>query len=165
MDSVVSAVAQYALYAIAVGALVVWVLATRNERIELAIRAVLALLVVVVLIRTGSALHTDPRPFVVDPSVKPLFAHSADNGFPSDHTAVGVAIACVVMTCRRWAGIGLLVVAVGLGVARVAAHVHHPQDIVAGALMGAVAAVAAVVVARPVERRLQGRELRRSVAR
>jgi membrane-associated phospholipid phosphatase len=43
--------------------------------------------------------------------------------------------------------------------------VHHPQDIVAGALMGAVAAAAAVLVARPVERRLQGREVRRSMAR
>jgi membrane-associated phospholipid phosphatase len=165
VDSVVSVVAQYGLYAIAVGALAVWVLATRSERIELAIRAVLALLVVLVLIRTASALHTDPRPFVVDPSVKPLFPHSADNGFPSDHTAVGVAIACVVMTCRRWAGIGLLVIAAALGVARVAAHVHHPQDIIVGALIGAVAAVVAVLVARPLERRLPRRGVQRSVAR
>jgi membrane-associated phospholipid phosphatase len=165
MDSVVSAVAQYAIYAIALAALVVWVLASRTEKIELAIRAVLSLLVVLVLIRTASALHTDPRPFVVDPSVKPLFPHSPDNGFPSDHTAVGVAVAVVVMTVRRWAGIGLLAVAVALGVARVLAHVHHVQDIVAAAVIGVVAAVVGLLAARPLERRLSERVGSRQPAR
>jgi undecaprenyl-diphosphatase len=165
MDGLVSAVAQYALYAIAVAALVVWLVVGRTEKVALAIRAVLALLVVLVLIRTASALHTDPRPFVVDPSVKPLFPHSADNGFPSDHTAVGVAVAVVVMTVRRWAGIVLLVVAVALGAARVAAHVHHVQDVVAAAVIGVLAAVVALLASAPLEHRLSGRLRARQEAR
>ena len=48
----------------------------------------MALVIMVVLIKVAAAIYTDPRPFVVDPSIEPLFAHPADNGFPSDHTAL-----------------------------------------------------------------------------
>jgi len=55
----------------------------------------------------------------VDPSVKPLFAYPADNGFPSDHTALAATVALVVMTYRRWLGAALPAAGIVLGVARV----------------------------------------------
>jgi len=88
-----------------------------------------ALVIMVVLIKVAAAIYTDPRPFVVDPSIEPLFAHPADNGFPSDHTALAATVALVVMMYRRWLGAGLLAAGIVLGAARVAAHVHHAPDI------------------------------------
>ena len=100
----------------------------------MAAQAILAVVIMVVLIKFAAALYTDPRPFVVDPSIKPLFAHPADNGFPSDHTALAATVSLVVMMYRRWLGAGLLAAGIVLGAARVAARAHHAPDIAAGAL-------------------------------
>ena len=154
MDSLTVAVAQYVLFVVAAAALLLWVLAAGRERVVLAVEVVVAALVVAVLVKVAGQLHADPRPFVVDPSVRPLFAHPADNGFPSDHTALASAVALVVLCHRRWLGVVLLALAVAIGVTRVAAHVHHVQDIVAALVIGAVAAFVGVLVGRAVDRRL-----------
>jgi undecaprenyl-diphosphatase len=107
-------------------------------------QAVVSLAITVVLVKLAGAVHADPRPFVVDPSIKPLFAHPADNGFPSDHTALAATVALLVMTYRKGLGVVLLVASIMLGAARMVAHVHHGQDIVAGLLI-AVLAVGMVV--------------------
>ncbi len=148
MDSVVSTVAQYALYVVAVVALVVWLFVDRSRKVGLAVEVLLAAALVAVLVKVGSAVHTDPRPFAVDPSVKPLFAHSADNGFPSDHTALATAVSLVVATYGRAIGVLLVVVSLAIGVARIEAHVHHVQDIVGGIVIGAVAAGVALLLWR-----------------
>ena len=150
-------VAQDALYAVALAAVVVWLLAPRTGKVALAVQALAAVLAVGVLVKATGALHTDPRPFVVDPSVRPLFAHPADNGFPSDHTALAVAVAAVVAVHRRVVGAVLLVVALLIGASRVAAHVHHWQDIGAGVLVGLVAAALGVLAWTLVSHRLPPR--------
>jgi membrane-associated phospholipid phosphatase len=139
MNALIAFVAQYLLFLIlAVGA-VVWLCLPRPDKVGMAAQAIVALIIVVVLIKMAAAIHTDPRPFVLDPSIKPLFAHGADNGFPSDHTAVATTIALLVMLYRRWLGAGLLAASILLGAARVAANVHHGQDIVAAMLIAVVA--------------------------
>jgi membrane-associated phospholipid phosphatase len=146
MDSVIVAVAQYLPLLVVAAAAVLWLTLPRSEKVSLAVKAVISIAVVAVLIQLAAALHTDPRPFAVDPSVQPLFAHPADNGFPSDHTALASTVALLVLTYRRRAGAVLLVAAVLAGLARVAAHVHHLQDIAAGVLLaGITVAVAAAV--------------------
>lgn len=153
VNSVIVAVAQYALFLVAAGAALVWLRVPREQKLTLAVQAVVTLVVVALLVRLAGAVHTDPRPFVVDPTVRPLFPHPADNGFPSDHTALASAVALLVMSYRRWAGLALLAVSVAIGVARVAAHVHHPEDIVAGLVIGAVAALVGVLAGRAVSSR------------
>jgi undecaprenyl-diphosphatase len=150
VHSAVSLVAQAGLYVVAVLAVVVWLTASRSEKVALAVEMVVGLVAVAVLVKVAGALHTDPRPFVVDPSVHPWFSHPADNGFPSDHTAIGSVTAFVVLRHRRAAGLGLLVLAVLVGVARVIAHVHHVEDIVAGVVIGLLAALAGVLAWRAV---------------
>ncbi|MHB8187792.1 MAG: phosphatase PAP2 family protein [Dermatophilaceae bacterium] len=139
MDSLIVDVAQYLIFLILVAAGVAWLFLPRHDKVGLAVQGVVALAIALVLIRLAAAIHTDPRPFVVDPSIKPLFAHAADNGFPSDHTAVGVTVALLVMTYRRMLGAVLLAASILVGASRVAAHVHHSQDIVAGVLIAVVA--------------------------
>ena len=157
MDGLTVVVAQYLVFIIPVAAAFIWLFLPRQDRAGLAVQAVVSLVIAAVLIKLAAAIHTDPRPFVVDPSIRPLFAHSADNGFPSDHTTLAATVAFAVMIYRRWLGALLLVASISVGAARVAAHVHHGQDIVAGVLIAALAVGIAASTWRWVQPRLPRR--------
>ena len=79
------------------------------------------------------SLIVSPRPFVVD-HVPPLIPVATENGFRSDHTLLAMAVADVVFAFRRRAGSVLFALAALVGLGRVAAHVHHPIDVVGSAL-------------------------------
>ena len=157
MNSLIVACAQYLPYVIVAAAAVLWLMLARLDKVGLAVKGVVTLVLVGLLIVIGSALHTDPRPFVVDPSVRPLFPHPNDNGFPSDHTALSIAVAALVWGYRQALGVVLGVLALVVGAARVLAHVHHTQDIVAGAVFGLIAATLASLAWQAVEPRVAAR--------
>jgi undecaprenyl-diphosphatase len=150
VHSAVSFVAQAGLYVVALLAVVVWLTVPRPEKVELAVEMVVGLVAVAILVKVAGAVHTDPRPFVADPSVHPYFSHPPDNGFPSDHTAVAALTSLVVLRRRRAAGLLLLLLSLLIGVSRVVAHVHHVQDIVAGLVIGLLGAVAGLLAWRAV---------------
>jgi membrane-associated phospholipid phosphatase len=163
MHALVSAVAQDGLYVVALLAVGLWLMAPRAEKVAFAVEMVVGLVAVSILVKVAGAVHTDPRPFVQDPSIHPWFSHVADNGFPSDHTAVGTLTSVVVLRHRRTAGLVMLAITVLVAAGRVAAHVHHVQDVVAGAVIGLVSAVAGVLCWWAVRdtsavRRLAGRD-------
>jgi undecaprenyl-diphosphatase len=146
MDTLIAWAANYLLWVMVAGAGAVWLLREdRDGRIRLAAAGAVGLLLALGFIAVAAHLHDDPRPFVVNPSLHPLISHSADNGFPSDHATAGGLIATLVWMRHRWFGALLGVIAVTLAAARVAAHVHHVQDVVAGLAMGAVAAALATL--------------------
>lgn len=90
-----------------------------------------------------SELVDRARPFVADPHGVHLFAsHAADPGFPSDHATAAFSIAVAILLRKRGWGIAALVLATVLSVGRVALGVHYPSDVVAGAALGAAAALA-----------------------
>ena len=105
------------------------------------------------LIALAGGLYYDPRPFVVQ-HIHPLFAHAADNGFPSDHAALTMFLAVCVLFCSRPWGIVLAANALLVGAARVLAHVHSPLDIAVGYVIGAVAAALASWLAPVIVRRI-----------
>jgi undecaprenyl-diphosphatase len=90
-----------------------------------------------------SELVDRARPFVADPGGVHLFSrHAADAGFPSDHATAAFAIATAIfLRNRRWGMVALAAAAVLL-VGRVALGVHYPSDVLAGAALGAAAALA-----------------------
>lgn len=164
-------VAQYLLYVLALVAVLVWLTLGRRDKLVLAGQTVLGLALVLIGIKVAGSLHTDPRPFV-QAHVQPLFAHVADNGFPSDHSAAGALLATLIFAYRRRIGVLIGVGAVLIGSARVIAKVHHVQDIAAGLLIGVLAALLSVWVigrvAPLIERRLverRGAAVRRSSIR
>jgi membrane-associated phospholipid phosphatase len=144
MTALVIDVAQYLLYGLVLVAALVWLTRDRTGKVELAAQAVVGLALVGVGIWLAAALHVDPRPFVHDPSSAPLFPHPADNGFPSDHAAAGGLLTALVFAHKRTLGLLVGVGAALIGVARVAAHVHHTQDVVAGLAIGLAAGALAV---------------------
>ena len=100
-----------------------------------------------------SELVDRARPFVADPHGVHLFtAHAADPGFPSDHATAAFAIAVAILLRKRGWGIAALVAATILAVGRVALGVHYPSDVLAGAALGAAAAL--VLWAPPLRTRI-----------
>lgn len=105
-----------------------------NQRVAVAaVLGAAGALLIGALVRT---LHSEARPFVVDPSTHLLVTHVADRSLPSEHALVSFGVAGTVLWWRRLAGIVLIVVGVLIGVARVYVGVHWPVDIAAGALVG-----------------------------
>ena len=148
VDSVIAWLANYLLWVMAAGAVAYWVFReNRAGKITLAASAIIGLGLTLVFIAIAARLHTDPRPFVQNPRLHPLIAHSADNGFPSDHSAAAGLIATLIALRDRLLGVVFGLVAVIVAAARVAAHVHHLQDVAIGLVLGALAATIATVLA------------------
>jgi membrane-associated phospholipid phosphatase len=144
VNTLVVVIAQYLLYVLVIIAGLVWLMGSRPQKAVLTAEAVLGLVLVGVGIWVAAHLHTDPRPFVHDPDSKPLFSHGADNGFPSDHSAAAGLLTALVFRYRRVLGAVVAVGAVLIAWARVAAHVHHAQDVVAGLAIGVLAGALAI---------------------
>jgi undecaprenyl-diphosphatase len=94
-----------------------------------------------------------PRPFIAHPRSVHLLVHGgADASFPSDHAAVALAVACVLLVFHRRLGIVALVLAALMCYARVYVGVHYPGDVLGGAAVGAVAAALVLSWLRSVRR-------------
>ena len=105
------------------------------------------------LLSFGIGLVLDrPRPFVAL-GIPPLFPYPADSSFPSDHTLLGIAL--VGPLVWRWPRVGIWLAAWTLlvGLARVAAAVHYPSDVIGSALLAALPTALAVRVNSEITRR------------
>jgi undecaprenyl-diphosphatase len=121
----------------------------RRAAVAAALSAGLALAVAKVI----SEIVDRARPFVVDPNGVHLFSgHAADPGFPSDHATGAFAVAMAIYLRKRSWGVVALIAAALLSVGRVAIGVHFPSDVLAGAVIGCVAAL--VLWIGPVRRRI-----------
>jgi undecaprenyl-diphosphatase len=134
MHTLVILIAKYFVAISAIVWLVVLARLPKQKRLQFIVFSAASAVLTAVLIKVGTTLHQDPRPFVRD-HVQPYFSSSTDNGFPSDHTAFSALIGFVALRYYRWIGIAMLVLAMLIGAARVISGVHHGQDIVGGLLL------------------------------
>lgn len=81
------------------------------------------------------------RPFVALHEA-PLLAHAADNGFPSDHSAVAAYVAATLLFIDTPAGLVAIAAALLVGFGRIYSLVHSPVDVLGGWIIGAVPALA-----------------------
>ena len=147
MDTVIADLAQYGFILSFVVAFIVWLRLPRRQQVELLMAGVIGGVVCLVLVKAAGAVFYDTRPFVTQ-HIAPLFPHAADNGFPSDHTAVTMLIGfCVLVVSWRW-GLVLLGLSLLAGAARLLAHVHSPADIAGAVVIGAAAAAVGWLLAR-----------------
>ncbi len=138
MDSIIVFVAKYFLYLSLIVTVWFWWRCERTTKIELLVRLVVGGLLALALATVAGHLYYDTRPFVSE-HIKPLFAHARDNGFPSDHALLTSFLGFSVLAYSKKVGAFLLAIAVAVGAARVAAHVHAPVDIVGSFVFSAVA--------------------------
>jgi undecaprenyl-diphosphatase len=84
-----------------------------------------------------------PRPFVTEPTPRPLLLGVLGDSFPSAHAATSFAGAIVLMRwiprSRRWV---LVLLAVAIAFSRIYVGVHYPGDVLAGGALGAAVAIA-----------------------
>lgn len=112
-----------------------WKLATAN--------ALLAAAVAMLANQAIAHVWLRARPFTTHPDGTVLLtAPSPDPSFPSDHAAAAFAIAVAVLLVNRRIGTLFLAAATLIAVSRVLLGVHYPGDVLAGAFVGAAAAVA-----------------------
>lgn len=94
----------------------------------------LTIVIAFVCAQIGAAVFNDPRPFTQD-HVKPLIAHGADNGFPSDHGLLAaVLVAAVLLLDLRFVAV-FVVLGVMVDWARVGAGIHHVVDVAGSAAL------------------------------
>lgn len=126
---------------------VYWVRVNAKEKVSITWQLLCGGVLALLLSTIASHLYYDTRPFVTEHTV-PLIAHAADNGFPSDHALFTSFIGFAIYLHSRAVGSVLLLVAVLVGVARVAARIHHPIDIVGSFVIAAISVAIVQLVAR-----------------
>jgi undecaprenyl-diphosphatase len=141
VNSIIVFVAQYFLYLAVAIVAVFWLRSSRSTKIEIFVRLLIGGILALILAMIASHLYYDTRPFV-SRHVTPLFTHAPDNGFPSDHALFTSFLGFTIALFSRKIGAVLLVIAVLVGAARVAAHVHNPIDIVGSFLCSGLAVIA-----------------------
>ncbi|HUY53438.1 MAG TPA: phosphatase PAP2 family protein [Candidatus Dormibacteraeota bacterium] len=140
MNSVIVFCAQYLYLIIIIGLGISWIKTTKNQKTKFILVTIVAGIIAFIVSRIASRLYYDPRPFVAQ-HVKPLITHAADNGFPSDHALLTMALTAVTYFFNKKIAAGMLILTVIVGIARILAKVHSPLDISTGWLIGVVGAV------------------------
>ena len=115
-----------------------------RQRYQFAVlQTALGLFLANLIVKGMNLIYFRPRPFAVM-EVTRCFYRPTDSSFPSNPATVGFAMATGVYLYDRRVGLGMYVLATAFALARVYCGVHYPLDIVAGALIGSLSAVAVV---------------------
>jgi len=128
MHAIVTFIAKYFIALSVIGICIVWLRLNMSNKKRFIVVAVIGAILTIVLAKLASKLYYDPRPFVAG-HFTPYFSHGNDNGFPSDHTLFASFLAFLSWYYSKKAGLGLLIVALLIGLSRVVAGVHHLLDI------------------------------------
>jgi undecaprenyl-diphosphatase len=138
VDSLIIFGAKYLFVFVVLIYAVAWLQADRQFKIRMAWALIAAGVVAALLDKIAGKLYYDPRPFVTH-HLTPLVSHAADNGFPSEHTLFTMTIASVLFFYRPKLSYLAFGLALLVGIARVAAHVHSPIDIAGAIILGLIA--------------------------
>jgi undecaprenyl-diphosphatase len=127
---------------------------TRSGRHGVAAAGVTAVLALAVA-HAIAAVWDRPRPYEAHADeAHLLLAPSPDPSFPSDHATGAYAIAFAILLRHRKAGVLALLLATLVSASRVGLGIHYPTDVLGGAALGALAALALWLppVRRPLHR-------------
>jgi undecaprenyl-diphosphatase len=123
----------------------------------------LGLTIVAVALADSSATGLKPafdreRPPLRYAEPDPLVPVPDTGSFPSGHAATSFAGATILSLAFPRLALPLLVLALGVGFSRIYVGVHYPLDIVGGAVLGAVVAIALRWLVRVRQRSLRARQ-------
>lgn len=145
MHEILLFTAKYLYLVVGLIAVIYWLTVSKQEKVRLVIFGVVTALVAFALVKIGAAIYYDPRPFTLL-NVVPLYPHSLDNGFPSDHTVLTAVIALVIFSASKRLGLLLLFLALCIGISRVVGNIHHPVDILGSFVFAGIGFMAATYI-------------------
>jgi undecaprenyl-diphosphatase len=144
MDEIIKIVAKYFVVIPILLALYVFIkLRTKRQRIEFVVLVMGGGILSLLLAKVGSHFISDPRPFVVG-HFKPLLPHGNDNGFPSDHALLTSFLGFALLRYSKKLGLIALLSAALIGAARMAAGIHHLEDIVGSFVITGISVLIAI---------------------
>ncbi len=124
---------------------VAWWAARRERdprRVAAAAWAALAALEAFVVNQLVGHLVLRSRPYVAHSGVHLLVGRTGDFSFPSDHLAVGAAVAAALFLVDRRLGLVAAILACFMALARVYVGAHYPGDVAGGIVVGVLVALA-----------------------
>jgi undecaprenyl-diphosphatase len=141
--------AQYLIYLLPIIFVILWFYSAQAKKVALRAVASAGLGLGITMI-IGKSINR-PRPFESG-GVQEILFHRPDYSFPSDHTTVLVAIAVsFYLSGYKKLSYLMFILATIISVARIAAGVHYPSDILAGAVVGIAAAFIIKALDGPLE--------------
>jgi undecaprenyl-diphosphatase len=137
-DRLIVFAADYLLYFLILF-LLIWALVWKNFRVAAfaLATAVFSRFLVTEIIRF---FYNRPRPFEALENIRQLTDHTTGSSFPSGHAAFVFGLAFFVYIHNKKKGICYLIIALLVGLGRVAAGLHYPSDILGGVIVGLVSA-------------------------
>ncbi len=132
---IVTFLASFLIWFLYAGLLALWFIDGKIKK-ETVIHALLASLAAWVLAEFIKTLIPTVRPFLINGQPIETLTLPLDGAFPSAHTALAFALAVTIWFHDRKIGWIYLILALVIGIARVIANVHYPQDIFGGAVLG-----------------------------
>lgn len=132
--------ASYAEYVFYMGIVIYWFTRHHIQR-RMVVQSLIAACVAFACSGIIGYFFYRDRPFVTH-TVLQLIEHPANASFPSDHATGAFVIAASIWLFRRKEGMIWLALAACIAFSRVWTGIHYPSDVLAGAVLGIVAAVA-----------------------
>jgi len=145
MNTIIIIGARYLILVSIIAYLIWFIRLPKHERKQAFYFALITLPLAYIIAKIAGHFYFDARPFVVG-NFSPLIPHIADNGFPSDHTLLAAALAASAACFNRRFSTYLWIVAILIGISRVAAGIHHWRDIAGSLIIVLVAATIARLV-------------------
>lgn len=136
---VIEFLASFLIWLMFLGLLFLWIVDGRIKK-EQALHALAASLFAWAIAEVIKLLIPTARPFMVNGEAPLTLTVKSDGSFPSGHTSAAFALATTIWLHDRKVGWAYIIAALLVGGARVLANVHYPVDILAGSLLGIVAA-------------------------
>ena len=120
----------------------------RDRAMRAIICAVAGALIAMIILFVLNGLFFRPRPFATLTVHHLLFYHNTDSSFPSNAATLGFALAFGVFMYWKRLGAIMIALAAFVSLARIAAGIHYPLDVIGGLLLG-LGSVLAVRAAEP----------------
>jgi undecaprenyl-diphosphatase len=141
INLIITFCASFLLWVMFFGLLIFWLTDGKIKK-EQVIHALFAAAVAWIIAHLIKAIFPTLRPFQINGGPAEVVIPLTNGGFPSGHTAAAFALAVTIWLHDKKAGAIFLIAAAVVGIARILANVHYPVDILGGAILGILAALA-----------------------
>ncbi|MGG1699131.1 undecaprenyl-diphosphatase [Bacillus zhangzhouensis] len=135
--------AEYTVLLVALMCLFIWFRNRSEKNRKMIISAGLTFILAELLGKVAGAFYSNQQPFAEMSHVNLLIHKEVNNSFPSDHTIFIFSI-CLIFWLFHKRHIYWLIIACTVGFSRIWVGVHYPFDVLVGAVIACLTAVAVI---------------------